>query len=405
MRSERMASRVFCGHIAIRNLGSQMENKKPAFRPRRTAKPSPTWEKTGIPRLYKRVGARRISWIYKHLDGRSQTLASCEIGDREARFNAERKATRDAVEIQQGVVVAGSVADMIERFELHVDPEYYADQSKDGRKIRKAMYTNLTKFFGRMEPSQLTTQHGYQYLEDRAASGAPIKANKEISQFSVICHYGVRWGLLAANPFINMMKNRSNSEGKAVPRRLILRFYLWSLKQRQNYRTMGCAGMFTYLTGFRSSEARPFLKSGIHDDAIRLIATKRRKGEVIIEKERLWSKRLRCVVLRSLDREDTESRYLFAPTRRSDSYTRWGWASTWKDAMLAWIQTHDPSVTGKTLTQHPMYFNLQEIRPAAITSKLEKRDVDAYDFAAHANPATTHRHYDRRRIKRASATE
>lgn len=382
-----------------------MATKKPASRPLRTAKPSPVWEKTGIPRLYKRVGAQRISWIYKHHDGRSQTLASCELGDREGRFNAERKAQRGALEIQQGAIVAGSVADMIERFELQVDPEYYADQSKDGRKIRKAMYANLAMFFGRMAPSQLTTQHGYQYLEDRAAAGAPIKANKEISQFSVICHYGVRWGLLAANPFINMMKNRGTSEGKAVPRRLILRVYLWSLKQRQNYRTMGCAAMFTYLTGFRSSETRPFLKSGLHDDAVRVVATKRRKGEVVTEKERLWSKRLHCVVQRALDRDDGDSPYLFAPTRRTESYTRWGWASSWKDAMLAWIKPHDDEVSEKTLTSHPMYFNLQDIRPAAITSKLAKRDADAYDFAAHANPATTHRHYDRRRVKRASATE
>lgn len=382
-----------------------MATKKPASRPLRTAKPSPVWEKTGIPRLYKRVGAQRISWIYKHHDGRSQTLASCELGDREGRFNAERKAQRGSLEIQQGVIVAGSVADMIERFELQVDPEYYADQSKDGRKIRKAMYANLAMFFGRMAPSQLTTQHGYQYLEDRAAAGAPIKANKEISQFSVICHYGVRWGLLAANPFINMMKNRGTSEGKAVPRRLILRFYLWSLKQRQNYRTMGCAAMFTYLTGFRSSETRPFLKSGLHDDAVRVVATKRRKGEVVTEKERLWSKRLHCVVQRALDRDDGDSPYLFAPTRRTEGYTRWGWASSWKDAMLAWIKPHDDEVSEKTLTSHPMYFNLQDIRPAAITSKLAKRDADAYDFAAHANPATTHRHYDRRRVKRASATE
>lgn len=328
-------------------------------------------------------------------------------GDREGRFNAERKAQRGALEIQQGVIVAGSVADMIEHFELQADPEYYADQSKDGRKIRKAMYANLAMFFGRMAPSQLTTQHGYQYLEDRAAAGAPIKANKEISQFSVIFHYGVCWGLLAANPFINMMKNRGTSEGKAVPRRLILRFYLWSLKQRQNYRTMGCAAMFTYLTGFRSSETRPFLKTGLHDNAVCVVATKRRKGEVVTEKERLWSKRLHCVVQRALDRDDGDSPYLFAPTRRTESYTRWGWASSWKDAMLAWIKPHDDEASEKTLTSHPMYFNLQDIRPAAITSKLAKHDADAdaCDFAAHANPATSHRHYDRRRIKRASATE
>lgn len=71
--------------------------------------------------------------------------------------------------------------------------------------------------------------------------------------------------------------------------------------------------------------------------------------------------------------------------------------------MLAWIKPHDDEASEKTLTSHPMYFNLQDIRPAAITSKLAKHDAD--DFAAHANPATPHRHYGRRRIKRASATE
>lgn len=81
-----------------------------------------------------------------------------------------------------------------------------------------------------------------------------------------------------------------------------------------------------------------------------------------------------CVAWRSLDREDNDSPNLFVPTRHANSDIRWGWASSWKDAMLAWI-------------------------------KLAKRDADAYDFAAHANPATTHRHFDRRRIKRATAVE
>ncbi len=38
-----------------------MATKKHASPPLRTAKPSPVWEKAGIPRLYKRVGAQRIS--------------------------------------------------------------------------------------------------------------------------------------------------------------------------------------------------------------------------------------------------------------------------------------------------------------------------------------------------------
>ncbi|WP_157379375.1 hypothetical protein [Burkholderia ubonensis] len=57
------------------------------------------------------------------------------------------------------------------------------------------------------------------------------------------------------------------------------------------------------------------------------------------------------------------------------------------------------------LTKHPDYFSMLDIRPAAITTKLDNRSADAYDFAAHANPSTTHRHYDRRKVKAASATE
>ncbi|CAJ0742334.1 hypothetical protein [Ralstonia mannitolilytica] len=91
--------------------------------------------------------------------------------------------------------------------------------------------------------------------------------------------------------------------------------------------------------------------------------------------------------------------------------------------MLAWIATLDPVVaqalkdnpTGRhqkgskslpyPIATHPMYFALSDVRPSAITAKLDRQEADAYDFAAHANPATTHKHYDRRKVRRASATE
>lgn len=74
--------------------------------------------------------------------------------------------------------------------------------------------------------------------------------------------------------------------------------------------------------------------------------------------------------------------------------------------MNAWIRSQDPAITEADLvTDHPLYFALQDVRPMAITAKLNQRAQDAYDFAAHTNPATTHKNYDRRRVKRASATE
>lgn len=107
--------------------------------------------------------------------------------------------------------------------------------------------------------------------------------------------------------------------------------------------------------------------------------------------------------------------------------------AVWQDAMFEWIASFDAEAAAALgrkraseleyilaykkgvrsekykadyrLADHGQYFSLQDIRPAAITTKLSNRNADAYDFAAHANPSTTHTHYDRRRVKKAGATE
>ncbi|MEN5343852.1 hypothetical protein ABE599_09105 [Achromobacter mucicolens] len=314
---------------------------------------------------------------------------------------------RRALEIRDGAVVAGSVAEMIEKFSDEIDPTHYADQTPHGKSSRRAAYENLIAFFGRMAPRMLRKQHGYQFLQARAEAGAPARANKEISQMATICHFGVRWDLMDENPFTGMMLNKTDKLVRVVTRRQVLRFYLWSLKQRQNFRTLGCAAMFTYLTGFRAAEVRPFLKEGLQRDGVIVISAKRKKGETAALKRRYWSRRLHCVVQRALQREDKiPTKYLFAATRRGACYSRSGWGSSWQDAMNAWIRTIDPSVKELDLvTEHDLYFSLQDIRPTAVTRKLEQQAHDAYDFAGHANPSTTHKHYDRRRVKSATATE
>jgi hypothetical protein len=48
---------------------------------------------------------------------------------------------------------------------------------------------------------------------------------------------------------------------------------------------------------------------------------------------------------------------------------------------------------------------MSDIWPAMITTKLRNRGEDAHNFAAHENPATTRRNYDRRTGLRAKDTE
>jgi hypothetical protein len=382
--------------------------------------------------LYKRVGKKKVSFYYQHPDGKSETLASAQLGDRRAIAEAERIATRRALDIQQGVVVAGSVAELISRFADEEDPRHYIDQSKDGRAVRNSGYRNLTAFFGKMQPGALRAIHGYQFLDARAAAGAPAKANKELSLMSTICHKAVRWGLIERNPFVDMKMNTYDTVVRTTKRSQVVKFYLWAIKhQSAGVRTMGCAAMFTYLTGNRAAEVRPFAISGLTPDGVLVTSAKRKKGEAVIIKLRHWSPKLRAVVERAKQAHEVTRDHLFA-NASGKPYTRSGWGSQWTDTQYEWIASFDSEVAdhlahkkaweieyrsarkagkemarfqGYRVTEHPMYFSLMDIRPAAITAKLDQGAADTYNFAAHANPATTHRHYDRRRVKKASATE
>lgn len=365
---------------------------------RQTAKPSRK-ERTGVDRLYKRVGVKKVSFYYQYPNGSNETLATAPIGDRQAIREAETIAKRKALDIQQGKIIAGSVAELIERFQTEEDPKHYRDQSKDGIAVRKGTYANLIKFFGQMSPRALKTIHGYQYIEARREK-APVKAWKELYTFSTICKKAIRWGIMESNPFTDMDTDSHDKDVRTVTRSQIVRFYLWTQRQDSaQFKTLGCAALFTYLTGFRAAEVRPFHISGLTDEGVKVIGAKRKKGEDEVIKLREWSPRLHMVVKRAQQAHGRERMYLFA-NRHGKAYTRSGWGSVWQDAMLAWIGCEP-----KELVEHPQYFSLLDVRPAAITTKITKRSADMYDFAAHANPSTTHRHYDRRKIKRASATE
>lgn len=368
---------------------------------RPTSKPSRKEPVIGFPRLQKYVGAKKVSYYYLYPNGASETLATAPLGDRQAIMEAERVAKRKHSDIVQGVILAGSVAEMIERFRDHEDKEHYRDQSKDGIAVRKGAYDNLIKFFGKMNPKALKQIHGYQYIDARRKTGAPKKAVKEIALLSTICHYAVQWGIIETNPFVGMkMPKTDKKEGRAVNRSQIVRFYLWGQKQDSDqFKTLGCAALFTYLTGFRAAEVRPFHTSGLTKEGVKVVSAKRKKGESEIVKLREWSTRLHVVVKRAKQARGKDIGYLFA-NRHGQMYTRSGWGSVWQDAQAAYLVCKVEEVA-----KHPDYFSLLDVRPAAITTKINNRSADMYDFAAHANPSTTHRHYDRRKIKRASATE
>ena len=71
------------------------------------------------------------------------------VGDLKGIADADRAAKRKALDIIEGKIIAGSVAQLIERFRDEITPTHYPDQSKDGLAVRESGYKNLTKFFAR----------------------------------------------------------------------------------------------------------------------------------------------------------------------------------------------------------------------------------------------------------------
>lgn len=75
---------------------------------------------------------------------------------------------------------------------------------------------------------------------------------------STICKYAVRWGVIEAMPFTDIMQKDIEKVVRTITRSQAVRFYLWSLRQTTTFRNLGCAAMFTYRRGFRAAEVRPF---------------------------------------------------------------------------------------------------------------------------------------------------
>lgn len=368
---------------------------------RQTSKPSRKEPVPGFPRLQKYVGSRKVSWYYLYPNGASETLASALLGDRQAMMEAEHTAKRKHSDIVQGVIVAGSVADLIERFKKDEAPTHYRDQSKDGIAVRAGAYANLTAFFGAMNPKALKQMHGYQYLQARAKANAPAKAIKEMALFNTVCHKAVEWGIIEVNPFIGMRKPKIDRKpSRVVSRSQVVQFYLWSQRQdKPQFKVLGCACLFTYLTGYRAAEVRPYHTAGISKEGVRVTGAKRKMGEDETVKLRYWSRKLATVVKRAKQLMGKDIGYLFS-NRHGQPYTRSGWGAVWQDAFSAYLGCEVGEVAA-----HPEYFSLLDVRPVGISKKMEKRDADVYDYAGHGTRATTDRHYDRRKVKKASATE
>ncbi|MBN9462673.1 MAG: tyrosine-type recombinase/integrase [Burkholderiales bacterium] len=332
------------------------------------------------PRLYVKRG-RRVDTYWTLLGGKYHGLGN-------DRAEAERQ-LRDLIE---GRPVSGSIADLAARFIKHMQGERdrgvktaLAQRTIDD--YIEALNKHLLPVFGKMRPGDFLPTHASQYLARMAEKGRAVRANREIAAFGSMFDYGMRIGVVVANPCRGVKRNPEIPRDRGVTIAEMNALIAKAKARGVGSYMVALIGVMVAITGRRRVEIRRLMLTSITPEGIvgeESKAKRGRRGRAFLVQ---WSPTLREVVeeARALKRPAT-SIYLFA-SRTGGPYSDSGFKTTWNRIMSDYVEAG-----GEHFTAH-------DLRALFVSKKLDRGE----DPQTHANPATTHRVYDRRRVVKVRA--
>jgi len=355
----------------------------------------------GLPfRLYQRTGKFKVSYFYKLPGGACAFWLSASARNPEALKKTREEAIHRAEVLNGNGIAVGSTEGLIKK--------YFAWQERMplGSEDRKAAITlienrseakNLIKVFGAMEPEDIKPKHIYRYLSERRERGAPAKANKEVALLSAIFEYARRLGLLEINPCRGIKYNKTKPSQKYVTGAEIDLMMEVARSRGGSYLMLALCLYTAYLTVSRPQEMRSLTRQSIQPDGIEIAVGKRKAGQHQRTKLILWSPQLKSTIDEALASQRTPSIYIFANTA-GQIYTRSGF-TTILNRLMAFCEAKAQD-KGTPFQR----FTLRDMRPTAVTDRMQGGDRDVTDATGHADDRMVKKVYDRRTVKKAKAT-
>ncbi len=355
----------------------------------------------GLPfRLYRIEGTNRISFFYKNTDGTRAFTYSAPKARQDLIAQARRRAVEEAEQLNGDAPQAGSVSRLIDRYFTWQD-----DMPRDSerRKAESTLTENkrerkwLDKFFGNMAPATVAVHHIYQYLDGRGKT-APAKANKEIALLSAVFEYGRRLGELRENVCRGIEYNPTRPKTKLVSEADVELAMREARERGGSYLRMALGFQVAYLAVCRPDELRQLHRSAKRPDGLEIPVGKRRRGQAQKSKLVEWTPALKSAVDEALALQVTSSMYLFGNTA-GQPYTRSGWSSNWR-RLMSYCELRAKK-EGRPFTR----FALNDMRPTAVTDRMEAGDTNIVDAGGWADTKMPNKVYDRRRERRVKATK
>ncbi|MFV0283358.1 MAG: tyrosine-type recombinase/integrase [Castellaniella sp.] len=236
----------------------------------------------------------------------------------------------------------------------------------------------VLRIFGAMQASDVMPPHIARYLRIERAS-APSQANKEMAMLSSAYQFGIEAGMVASNPCRQVRKNKERPRTRCPSWAEIESFCMTAKARGPSSHIIGLMAKFIALTGRRRAEFIRMTKGDLTDDGIRVVYAKGRVDDPVKRGLIEWSPALRAVIdeLKTVDRP-VGSVYLWT-NRAGQPYTEQGFKAMWAKIMGTW--------GGERFTFH-------DLRAYYVSVMVERQQ----NPETHANPATTRKVYDRRRV-------
>lgn len=356
----------------------------------------------GLPfRLYERRGKFKVSFGYKLPSGAWEFRLTAAVNNPDAVATVRKQAIERAEVLNGNAPLAGTTAKLIERY-FQWQRSLPADS--EDRKAAVTLKENeveqrqLLMSFGRTDPARIKPVHIYAHLAGRAKGGAPAKANKEIALLSAVLEYGRRQGDLETNPCAGIKYNKTRPKQKYVEGADLAYAVAEARARGGSYLILALCAMAAYLTVSRPTEMRELARQSITEGGIRVEVGKRKRGQAAKYKLIEWSLDLKAVIDEALSLQRTTSIYIFGNTS-GQVYARSGWNTIWT-RLMKYCEAKAKN-EGMAFTR----FALSDMRPAAVTDRMEDGDSAITDATGHSDGRMVQKVYDRRRVKSAKATQ
>lgn len=253
----------------------------------------------------------------------------------------------------------------------------------------ETMLLRVCKVFGAMKPREFLPMHKAQYLSmrkkgnpDKGIKPAPTGANREMAALGSAFEYGLREGLVVANPTRGVRRNKETPRDRKPDPSEANEFLAMAKTEGDCAYMCALIGFMVGVTGRRRAEFIRLTRSALTEAGIECSDSKQKKGQAARVYLVQWSPLLRQIIAEAQAiKRSKPSIYLF-PARHGGPYTDNGWSTGWNRLQRKWEDRKGER------------FRAHDLR-ALYVSDMTDRGINP---ETHKSEATQKRVYDRRRV-------